>query len=95
MDTYRVDVKSILDVLGESIEVSDALPLVNLEVGDEYFGLREPIRFQVTLTNGGTGVVGHRLRNRRDDGDLRALPHRVPAHHRGGRRGLLREAGRH
>jgi uncharacterized protein len=58
METYRVDVKSILDALGESIEVSDVLPLASLEVGDEHFELRAPIRFHVTLTNGGTGVVG-------------------------------------
>ena len=58
METYRVDVKSILDALGESLEVAGTLPLPSLDVGDEHFGLREPIRFRVTLTNGGTGVVG-------------------------------------
>jgi len=58
METYRVDVKSILEVLGESIAVSDTLPIDGLDVGDEHFGLREPVRFSVTLTNGGTGVVG-------------------------------------
>jgi uncharacterized protein len=57
MDTYRVDVKSILDALGESIDVSDTLPMASLDVGDEHFGLSEPIRFTVTLTNGGTGIV--------------------------------------
>ena len=57
METYRVDVKSVLDVLGESIEVSDALPMAHFDVGDERFDLREPIGFTVTLTNGGTGVV--------------------------------------
>lgn len=58
METYRVDVKSILDVLGESIEVSDELSLASLDVGDEHFDLPQPVRFTVTLTNGGTGVVG-------------------------------------
>lgn len=57
METYRVDVKSILEVLGESIEVSDALPMPAFDVGDEHFALREPVRFSVTLTNGGTGIV--------------------------------------
>jgi uncharacterized protein len=57
METYRVDVKSILEVLGETIEVSDTLPSNSLDVGDEHFGLRAPISFQVSLTNGGTGVV--------------------------------------
>jgi uncharacterized protein len=58
MQTYRVDVKPILDVLGESIVVSDTLAMQALDVGDEHFGLRAPIRFDVTLTNGGTGIVG-------------------------------------
>jgi len=57
MDTYRVDVKSILDVLGESIVAKDTLPLTDLDVGDEHFELREPPAFEVALTNGGTGVV--------------------------------------
>ena len=57
MDTYRVDVKSILDNLGGTIEVSDALPLTELDVGDEHFAMREPVRFDVALTNGGTGIV--------------------------------------
>ena len=58
MDTYRVDVKSILDNLGGTIEVSDALPLTELDVGDEHFAMREPVRFDVALTNGGTGIEG-------------------------------------
>ena len=58
MDTYRVDVKSILDSLGESIQVADTLQLDVLEVGDEHFSLREPIRFDVRLINTGTGIVG-------------------------------------
>ncbi len=57
METYRVDVASILDVLGETIDVSGTLALDALDVGDEHFGLRAPVRFDVTLTNGGTGVV--------------------------------------
>jgi uncharacterized protein len=57
METYRVSVAPILDVLGESIEVSDTVPMETLDVGDEHFVIREPVRFAVTLTNGGTGVV--------------------------------------
>lgn len=57
MDTYRVDVKSILDSLGESVEVIDTLQLDVLEVGDERFELREPVRFDVRLINTGTGIV--------------------------------------
>lgn len=57
MDTYRVDVTSILDDLGASVDVSDTLPLTALDVGDEHFDLQTPPRFDVTLTNGGTGIV--------------------------------------
>ena len=57
-DTYRVDVKSILDSLGESIEVRDVLRLDVLEVGDGRFVVREPIRFEVRMVNTGTGIVG-------------------------------------
>jgi len=57
MDSYRVDVKSILDDLGASIEVSDNLPLAALDIGDEHFDLPTPVRFDVKLMNGGTGVV--------------------------------------
>ncbi len=58
METYRVDITSILDVLGDSIAVSDVLQMKSLDVGDEHFALRAPVRFDVTLTNGGTGIVG-------------------------------------
>lgn len=57
MDTFRVDVKSILDNLGGTIEVVDTLPLTELNVGDEHFAIREPIHFDVRLMNGGTGIV--------------------------------------
>jgi uncharacterized protein len=59
MDTYRVDVKSILDDLGGTIEVSDTFPLSDLDVGDEHFTVREPVSFHVTVTNGGTGIVAY------------------------------------
>ena len=57
MDTFRVDVKSILDDLGGTIEVVDTLPLTELNVGDEHFTMREPVRFDIRLMNGGTGIV--------------------------------------
>jgi len=58
MEELRVDIKSILDVLGQSIEVADVIALATLDIGDEHFSLRAPIRYSVTLTNGGTSVVG-------------------------------------
>lgn len=57
MDTYRVDITSILDDLGASVEVSDTLPLTSLDVHDEHFEFRSPVRFEVTLTNGGSGII--------------------------------------
>jgi uncharacterized protein len=59
MDTYRVDVKSILEDLGGTIEVSDTLALPVLDVGDEHFTMRDPVQFDVTVTNGGTGIVAY------------------------------------
>ena len=57
MDTFRVDVKSILADLGGTIEVCDTVPLTALDIGDEHFELREPVRIDIKLMNGGTGVV--------------------------------------
>ena len=58
METYSVDVASILELLGGTIEIDDTFELPHLNVGDEHFVMREPVRFHVTLTNGGTGIVG-------------------------------------
>ncbi|HEY5540927.1 MAG TPA: DUF177 domain-containing protein [Coriobacteriia bacterium] len=58
MNSYRVDVQSILEVLAETIEVSDDLPLDTFEVGTEVFKPQGPAHFDVTLTNTGTAIVG-------------------------------------
>ena len=56
-DTYKVDVKSILDSIGESIEISDVLHVEALEVGEGRLVAREPFRFDVRLINTGSGIV--------------------------------------
>lgn len=58
MDSYRVDIESILEVLAETIQVSDELPLDSFEVGTEVFKPQGPAHFDVTLTNTGTAIVG-------------------------------------
>ena len=58
MDSYRVDIQSILEVLAETIEVSDDLVLDTFEVGTEVFKPQGPAHFDVTLTNTGTAIIG-------------------------------------
>ncbi len=57
MDSYRVAIAPILDDLGASIGVHDALELDSLEVGTERFDALGPASFDVTITNSGTAVV--------------------------------------
>ena len=57
MDGYLVNVTSILDDLGATIEVSDEFVLAKLEVGSEIFLPRAPARFDLWLSNTGTSVV--------------------------------------
>lgn len=57
MHPYRVDVSSILDVVGGYVDVSDGYPLAELVVGEERFELVEPAHFDVTISNAGEGLV--------------------------------------
>ena len=57
MDSYRVDVESILEVLAETIEVGDDLALDSFEVGAEVFKPQGPAHFNITLTNTGTALI--------------------------------------
>ena len=57
MDSYRVDIGSILDVLGESIEIADDVVLEHFIVGTEVFVPRGPAHFELTVTNTGTAVI--------------------------------------
>jgi uncharacterized protein len=57
MDTYPVNLTSILDDLGATIEVSDYFELDKIVVGDETFVVQEPPEFSIWLTHTGTSVV--------------------------------------
>jgi uncharacterized protein len=57
MDNYLVNLTSILDDLGATVEVSDEFPLESLAVGDETFVLQAPATFSIWLTHTGTSVV--------------------------------------
>ena len=57
MESYRVDIGSILDVLGESLEIADELSFEQFVVGTEAFAPRGQASFRVTLTNTGTAVI--------------------------------------
>lgn len=58
MNSYRVDIQSILEVFAETIEVSDDLVLDTFEVGTEVFKPQGPAHFDITLTNTGTAIIG-------------------------------------
>jgi DUF177 domain-containing protein len=57
VDSYRVDIADISENLGESIAVSDDLPLQTFVVGAETFTPTGPLHFDVTITNTGTAVI--------------------------------------
>ena len=57
MDSYTVNIKSILDDLGATTEVSGTFDLTRLLVGTEVFVFKSPVRFEVWITNTGTSVV--------------------------------------
>jgi uncharacterized protein len=56
-DTIRVDVAPLAESLGESLDVTGDLPLPTFEVGAEVFQPTGPAHYQLTVTNGGTGIV--------------------------------------
>jgi uncharacterized protein len=58
MNSYRVDIQSILEVLAETIEVSDDLTFDTFEVGTEIFKPQGPAHFDITLTNTGAAIIG-------------------------------------
>jgi uncharacterized protein len=57
VDDYLVNLTSILDDLGATIEVSDQFALDRLQVGDEVFVVQSPVQFDMWLTHTGTSVV--------------------------------------
>jgi uncharacterized protein len=57
VDRYMVDIADIMDAVGGVLDVTDSLDLDRLVVGDEEFVYTKPVRFSVTLTNTGAGIV--------------------------------------
>lgn len=57
MAEYRLDVRSILDQVGASLDVSDQLQLDELVVGDERFVMRAAPTFEVSVSNTGDELV--------------------------------------
>lgn len=57
MDPYRVDVRPILEEIGGSVMVSDALAMGDLVVGNETFVPTAPADVSVMVTNAGGGLV--------------------------------------
>jgi uncharacterized protein len=57
MESYRVDIGSILDVLGECVSVDDEVAVDGFAVGDEEFTPLGPVRFALTVANTGTAVI--------------------------------------
>lgn len=57
MAEYRLDVRPILEEIGGGVQARDTLELDTLVVGDETFTLREPIAFDVMVSNAGEGLV--------------------------------------
>jgi len=59
MNAFLVDVRSILEETGASIDIDDSLDLGTLQVGANDFVLRTPAPFHVSVTNAGAGIVAH------------------------------------
>lgn len=57
MNSYLIDVRSILEDTGGSVFIDDVYELPVLVVGDESFTLRSPASFSVTVSNAGSGIV--------------------------------------
>jgi uncharacterized protein len=57
MDTYRVDIAPLLDVLGASVDVVVDIPLERFVVGTEEFVPTAPAHFVGQVTNAGTAVI--------------------------------------
>jgi len=59
VDSYRVDVHPILEVLGADAVITGEISIPCLTIGPEVFELTGPVLFEVTLANTGTGVIGY------------------------------------
>lgn len=57
IDSFRVDVAPLSEVLGESLSVAGDLELDTFEVGTEVFQPTAPAHFDLTITNTGTAII--------------------------------------
>ena len=54
---YKVEIRSLLESLSASRDVSGSFAAPDVELGEQTYSFDGPIEFDVTLTNGGAGVV--------------------------------------
>lgn len=59
MNSLRVELRSILDAVGSSIEIDEKIDLEPVVVGDEIYTPTEPAALRVTLANTGHEVVAY------------------------------------
>ena len=57
--TYSINLKRILGDLGEQLTAEGEIQMETLTVGDVSFHFRSPVRFDVTFTNTGGGIVAN------------------------------------
>lgn len=59
--SYRTTVRGVLDALATSRTVDGEIAAADVDLGGQPYHFERPIRFEVTLTNAGTGIVatGH------------------------------------
>ncbi len=54
---YKVEIRSILESLSASREVSGSFGVPDVALGDQSYRFNGPVEFDITLTNAGAGVV--------------------------------------
>lgn len=57
MEPYRIDVSSIVENIGESVDIASPYPLAEYRVGADVFRLENPAEVSVSVTNTGAGIV--------------------------------------
>lgn len=55
--TYPVNVRGVLESLAATRVVTGEIVIPDVELGEQLYAFLEPVRFEVTLTNTGEGIV--------------------------------------
>jgi uncharacterized protein len=55
--SYRTTVRGLFDALASSRKVTGGIDATDIALGGQCFHFEDPISFEVTLTNAGTGIV--------------------------------------